>query len=72
MNGTQNTAAELAWAIEAGGKVKFRNVSGGNTYLQLPIPSGIQGFGSRGPDVYYSAIELIDGGVKLRTYGGAD
>jgi hypothetical protein len=71
MNGTQNTAAELARAIEAGGKVQSRNVSGGTTYLRLSIPSGIQGFGPRGPDVYYSAIELIDGGVKLRTYPGA-
>jgi flagellar motor protein MotB len=71
MNGTQSTAAELVRAIEAGGKVRSREVGGGTTYLQLAIPPGIQGFGRNGPDVYYSAIELIDGGVKLFTYSGA-
>jgi hypothetical protein len=71
MNGAQSAAAELTRAIEAGGKVKSRNVSGGTTHLQLAIPPGIKGFGSRGPDVYYAAIELIDGGIKLSTYPGA-
>ena len=71
-NGAQNHAADLARAIEAGGKVISKSVDGNDYYFTLQIPSGMStGSGTFRIHSYQLHIQVKNGGIELGVGGSA-